>query len=44
MTLIQMLGKSKKEKGNAFEKLMKKALDSAGYEEFRIAPIKLVEK
>lgn len=36
MTLIQVLGKSKKEKGNAFEKLMKKALDSAGYEEFRI--------
>ena len=31
-----MLGKSNKEKGDSFEKLMKKALDSAGYEDFLI--------
>lgn len=36
MTFIRVLGKNKKEKGDSFEKLMKKALDGAGYEEFRI--------
>lgn len=36
MTLIRVLGKTKKEQGDSFEKLMKKALDSAGYEDFRM--------
>jgi len=36
MTFIRVLGKTRKEKGDAFGNLMKKALDSAGYEDFRI--------
>jgi len=36
MTYIRVLGKTKKEKADAFENLIKKALDSAGYEDFRL--------
>lgn len=35
MPYIQILAKSKKEKGDLFEEFMEKVLDSAGYEDFR---------
>jgi tetratricopeptide (TPR) repeat protein len=35
MTLIRVLGKTNKEKGDSFERLIKRVLDSAGYEDFR---------
>lgn len=36
MTYIQVLGKTRKEKGDSLEKLMEKVLDSVGYEDFQL--------